>query len=151
MNGALDPITGQAELEAVLWKDGGPINLGTFGGTQSMAGSVNDHGQVVGCATNTIADAASVCMGVPQATQSRAFLWQDGTMRDLGTLGGTDANAFIVNQRGYRTTRVLVGRGSHDRSQYFSSSWGWLAATDRCVQHQRSWRDYWFGSAAWLQ
>jgi probable HAF family extracellular repeat protein len=103
MNGALDPITGQAELEAVLWKGGGPINLGTFGGTQSMAGSVNDHGQVVGCATNTIADAASVCMGVPQATQSRAFLWQDGTMRDLGTLGGTDANAFIVNQRGQAT------------------------------------------------
>jgi probable HAF family extracellular repeat protein len=103
MNGVIDPVTGQPELEAVLWKNGGAINLGTFGGAQSIAGSVNDRGQVVGCATNTIGDAASVCMGVPQATQSRAFLWQDGEMRDLGTLGGTDANAFIVNQRGQVT------------------------------------------------
>jgi probable HAF family extracellular repeat protein len=103
MNGLIDPVTGLAELEAVLWKGGGPINLGTFGGTQSIAGSVNDYGQVVGCATNTVSDSSSICAGVPQATQSRAFLWQDGVMRDLGTLGGTDANALIVNDRGQVT------------------------------------------------
>ena len=44
-NGLIDPVTEQPELEAVLWKDGGPINLGTFGGTQSIAGSVNDRGK----------------------------------------------------------------------------------------------------------
>jgi probable HAF family extracellular repeat protein len=103
MNGQLDPVTGIAELEPVLWKDGGPINLGTFGGTQGIAGGVNDLGQVVGCATNLIPDSFSTCMGVPQATQSRAFLWQNGRMLDLGTLGGTDANALIINDRGQVT------------------------------------------------
>jgi len=105
LNGLIDPVTGQPELEAVLWKDGGPINLGTFGGTQSIAGSVNDSGQVVGCATNGVSDSDSfsICMGVPQATQSRAFLWQDGAMQDLGTLGGPDANAFLVNEHGQIT------------------------------------------------
>ena len=103
MNGQLDPVTGIAELEPVLWKDGGPINLGTFGGTQGIAGGVNDLGQVAGCATNFIPDSFSTCMGVPQATQSRAFLWQNGKMLDLGTLGGSDANAFIVNDLGQVT------------------------------------------------
>jgi hypothetical protein len=28
-NGLIDPVTGQPELEAVLWKNGGPLNLGT--------------------------------------------------------------------------------------------------------------------------
>jgi probable HAF family extracellular repeat protein len=103
LNGLIDPVTGLPELEAVLWKDGGPINLGTFGGTQSIAGSVNDSGQVVGCATNGVSDSFSICMGVPQATQSRAFLWQDGAMQDLSTLGGPDANAFLVNEHGQIT------------------------------------------------
>ena len=103
MNGLIDPVTGQPELEPVLWKDGGPINLGTFGGTQGLAEGVNDRGQVAGCATNTVPDSFSTCMGVPQATQSRAFLWEDGVMEDLGTLGGPDANAFLVNDRGQVT------------------------------------------------
>lgn len=103
MNGLLDPGTGQPELEPVLWKDGGPINLGTFGGTQGLAAAVNDRGQVAGCATNTVPDSFSNCIGVPQATQSRAFLWEDGVMEDLGTLGGPDANAFLVNDRGQVT------------------------------------------------
>jgi probable HAF family extracellular repeat protein len=97
-NGMIDPLTGSPELEAVLWKDGRIIDLGTLGGNESVAGGVNDRGQVVGCATNAVPDSFNFCVGVPQ--QSRAFLWQDGVMQDLGTLGGPDAIADIVNARG---------------------------------------------------
>ena len=95
-NGLLDPlIPGFPEIRAVLWKNGKPIDLGTLGGNESSAFSVNNGGQVVGVAVNTIPDPFSFF-----ATQIRAFLWQDGAMQDLGTLGGPDAVAFFVNERG---------------------------------------------------
>ena len=97
-NGLLDPLTGNPEFQAVLFNDGSVINLGTLGGNESSAFGVNDRGQAVGCAANAVPDAFGFCFGVPQ--QSRAFLWRNGLMRDLGTLGGPDALAELVNDRG---------------------------------------------------
>jgi len=95
-NGLIDPlIPGWAEIRAVLWKDGEVIDLGTLGGNESAAFSVNNRGQVVGVATNTIPDPFSFFV-----TQLRAFLWQDGAMQDLGTLGGPNSVAYFVNERG---------------------------------------------------
>ena len=95
-NGVLDPLVpGFPEVRAVLWKDGKAIDLGTLGGNESSASSVNNRGQVVGLATNTIPDPFSFLV-----TQIRAFLWQDGAMQDLGTLGGTEAVPYFVNERG---------------------------------------------------
>jgi probable HAF family extracellular repeat protein len=91
----VDPLVGFAEARAVLWRDGKAIDLGTLGGNESSAYSVNNRGQVVGIATNTIPDPFTL-----YATQVRAFLWQDGAMQDLGTLGGPDAWAIFVNERG---------------------------------------------------
>ncbi len=63
-------------------------DLGTLGGQHSHAADINDAGQVVGWAY----DASGA---------RRAFLWEDGVMRDLGTLGGTRfTTADDINDNG---------------------------------------------------
>jgi probable HAF family extracellular repeat protein len=106
----VDQSAGWQLTEAVLWKNGTLIDLGTLGGNQSSAGAVNDFGQVVGTALNGITDpapgsaglvAAQNCAVTPiNTTEARAFLWQNGVMHDLGTLGGPDAGASLINDRG---------------------------------------------------
>jgi len=103
LNGSLDPLTGWPEENAVLWKDGQIINLGTVGGNESAGGRVNSRGQVTGIAANTIPDPFSfIYLGyVSNGGQTRAFLWdQRSGMQDIGTLGGPDAFAPLINERG---------------------------------------------------
>jgi len=113
-NGVIDPLTGFPETTAVLWRDGEIIDLGTLGGSTSSANAVNDLGQVVGGALNAIPDPFSATFAqcpecifetfgfyfFPVTTQSHAFLWQNGAMQDLGTLGGPDSVAWFVNELG---------------------------------------------------
>jgi len=96
-NGLIDPLLGVPESQAVLWNDGEIIDLGTLGGNESFANNVNNRGHVVGPAANAILDPYSM---FGWGTQTRAFLWKNGVMQDLGTLGGPDAAAFLVNSRG---------------------------------------------------
>ena len=124
-NGLIDPLTGNPEFQAVLFNDGSVINLGTLGGNESGASGVNDRGQVVGCAANNVPDSFGFCVGVPQ--QSRAFIWQGEGMRDLGTLGGPDALAELVNDRGQVAGWSLTD--SHSKPRHWhpnsaSSSYG---------------------------
>jgi probable HAF family extracellular repeat protein len=80
---------------AFLWtKESGIQNLGTLpGDVSSLAKGINDKGQVVGQSTDANGN-------------SRAFLWQNGTMIDLNTLvpgGGSTFfmfEAFAINPRG---------------------------------------------------
>jgi probable HAF family extracellular repeat protein len=98
-NGETDPsVPGLPEVRAVLWKNARIRDLGTLpeGGYESQANAVNSRGQVVGGATNTTTDSYSLLGG----TETRAFLWQDGVMQDLGTLGGADSVALLVNEAG---------------------------------------------------
>lgn len=73
-----------------FFHDGSTLHdLGTLGGTTSIANSFNDAGQVVGEA-NTAGD-----------TASHAFLWtQAAGMTDLGTLGGTNSAGVGINNTG---------------------------------------------------
>ena len=105
--GSIDPATGFPEVRAVVWKNGTITDLGAFGGAQSQPGGINNRGQVVGWAMNTTDDpfsaafeAVGVNYGWTGTTQLRAFLWENGVKRDLGTLGGPDAQAYAINQSG---------------------------------------------------
>jgi probable HAF family extracellular repeat protein len=111
-DGETDPLDpGFPEDQAVLWKNGNIINLGTLpeGGFESGAQAVNSRGQVVGWADNKVPDPYSIALlsslfnfyAPVYPYQSRAFLWQNGVMQDLGTLGtGTDAYAMAINEQG---------------------------------------------------
>src|SRR6266542_1991227 len=68
------------------------IDLGTLGGAffaASFAFAINNRGQVVGDVSVP-----------PSGHDFHAFLWQDGTLTDLGTLGGDDSSARAINERG---------------------------------------------------
>ena len=85
--GDLDPVTGGLAQHAVLWKDGEIIDLGTLGGNESGGYYINNEGQVVGAsAINTTFDPSSQF-----GATTHPFLWENGVMLDLGTLGGPDA------------------------------------------------------------
>jgi probable HAF family extracellular repeat protein len=105
-NGVLDPITGQPEIRAVVWVDGKVFDLGTFGGANSLAGAINDAGQVVGVAQKDTIEFFNFgdLIGLSLSpTEWRAFLWEKGELRDLGTLGGSDSAAagdLALNERG---------------------------------------------------
>lgn len=100
-NGAIDPLVGYPEVNAVRWEKGNILNLGTLGGNQSVAWAINNRGQIAGGALNTVPDSYQFGVSFPYgATQVHAFLWQQGVMMDLGTLGGPDSNPFFLNERG---------------------------------------------------
>ena len=84
------------ETHAFLWQAGTITDLGTLGGSWSRTGSgcyhgsqfINDFGQIVG--GSLTANGAF-----------HAFLWQNGTMTDLGILAGTTySEASGINNLG---------------------------------------------------
>lgn len=81
---------GYGTAHALLWpRHGGPINLGTLGGTTAnIAAAINDRGDVVGQSA------------VTGNTTYHAFYWQHGTMSDMGTLPGDGlSEALGLNDR----------------------------------------------------
>jgi probable HAF family extracellular repeat protein len=72
-----------ALLPAIGWSQEYTVtDLGTLGGTYSIATSVNNKGQVAGQST-TPTQIQSVSEG-----QADAFLYSNGKMTDLGNFGG---------------------------------------------------------------
>lgn len=76
--------------EPFLWDDGDMISLGLLpnGFHGAQADGINDGTDIVG-------------RGVTQNIVTHAFLWKDGLMQDLGTLGGNTSVAYAINDHGW--------------------------------------------------
>lgn len=80
-------------------------DLGTLGGVSSTGSAINKSGTVVGWSdTSQTVPAGSPTSGQPIV---HAFIYQNGTMKDLGTMSGfTDSAARAINSSGWVTGSV---------------------------------------------
>jgi len=93
---------------AFIWENGVMQDLGTFGGSWSIAEDISTDGSViVGSADNA-------------SNLPRAFRWtvSEG-LQDLGTLGGTKSEAYAVSGDG----SVVVGRAWNSLNQPHAFRW----------------------------
>ena len=102
-NAVLDPnsIAGLgSQTRAVAWSNGKIYDLGTLGGTDAVALYVNTQGLIVGesYTSSSVPPPTPECGGSPLTLH--AFIWENGQMTDLETLGGSCASAFALNNRG---------------------------------------------------
>ena len=98
------PLTGlPVSGRAVINVDGLKIDLGTFGGPNSWMnwGGINDRGETVGIAETSVPDpnGEDVC-GFGTKLTCRPFLWFNGHLGALPTLGGNNGQASDINNRG---------------------------------------------------
>ncbi len=91
--------TSQTSVDnAVVWTpDGTVIDILSSTETASHAVWVNDIGQVSGWTASTTPDPCSFGTGL---ANTKAYLWEFGVMRKLGTLGGTDSYGEFINDLG---------------------------------------------------
>jgi probable HAF family extracellular repeat protein len=93
-------------LHAALWFEGAKFDIGTngLGGPNNAAFGVNHFGQTVGEAETSVTDAEDFCglnaYGFRSSTACLPFMWQDGVMTKLATLGGENGFANMINNRG---------------------------------------------------
>lgn len=105
---------GRRYSQAVLIRDGRIVNLGEFDSTKkpnrsSEANAINDNDQVVGWSLN---DDGS----------KRAFIWEDGVMKDIGTLGGKSSEAKDINSFGCVVGFSNLKRGLYHAFAYYKGA-----------------------------
>jgi len=104
-NGQIDgfsTLPGDNAVHSFLYNHGAMTDLGTLGGPNSESfANLNNATQVAGTAETSVTDPNNenfcsfgdnlICLG---------FVWQNGTMTPLSTLGGNNGQAAAINNRG---------------------------------------------------
>ena len=103
-------LTGNQSRHATLWRDGALTDLGTLGGPNSnVTWSVKSNSGIVAGISQTstpdpLGEAWSSAAFYPGATGTGfinlGFVWENGVMRALPTLGGNNGFATGANSRG---------------------------------------------------
>jgi probable HAF family extracellular repeat protein len=105
----LASLAGDQTAHATLWLGGRTIDLKTLGGPNSAVSwpVKNDRGEIVGISETADVDplgetfSCAAFFGTPHTGHScRGFLWRDGAMTKLDTLGGNNSYATAANDRG---------------------------------------------------
>lgn len=102
---------GHGRDHAVLWENGVTTDLGTlprFANAPCWPRDINNQGQVVG----------SMFGGEPERWQTRGWVWENGRMIDLGTLGGGYAQVMDINERSQ-----IVGQSRTKAAKYHIVLW----------------------------
>ncbi|MEU4770024.1 hypothetical protein AB0H12_43080 [Actinosynnema sp. NPDC023794] len=96
---------------AVLWPAGGKqVDLGLPG--NSVATAINERGDIIGHASS------------PDYSSSRVFLWRDGQLTYLDSLGGAYSTPVALNNHG-----VVVGRSTTADGSWKGVRWTPVATT----------------------
>jgi len=111
------------DARAVVYPaSGGIVDLGTLGGDNSSAQSINIFGDIVGV--------AELATG-----QNRAAFWRNGTVTNLGTLGGASfalsvnnestAVGYFLDNRNQQRSCVWIGGNPFDLNTLMANGSGW--------------------------
>ena len=102
-------LSGDAIARAAMWRNGVPTDLKTLGGDNSAVAFTNHNSQsVVGIAETAQIDPLSetwsctgfFATGIPTHHQCLGFVYRNGNMTPLSTLGGENGFAAGANDRG---------------------------------------------------
>jgi probable HAF family extracellular repeat protein len=113
-----NPTTGIPTQHAFLWDKGTMGDIPTLGGTFAYAQCANNQGQMIGQSSLT-GDVGCDPSDPFDTCDEHPFLWEHGTVRDLGTLGGSFALALWLNNNG----EAVGGANTSGDEQFQAARW----------------------------